>query len=520
MIVTLALIASLSNPSQIIFTNATIIDGTGKPAFVGAVKVQGDKIVAVTEMYDAAPEEKVIDANGLVLAPGFIDSHSHADGGIKAEPAASSPVFQGITTAVVGQDGFLPASYQDSMSAILQVKPSINFAAFTGHNAIRGKILGQDYKRPATEAEIAKMKTLVETDMKAGALGLSTGLEYNPGFYSKTEEVIELAKIASKYQGSYISHMRSEDREMMQAVDELIRIAQEAKLPAQVSHIKLGLPSVWGKTDEVIGKFTRANQSGLNISADIYPYTYWQSTITVITNSRDWDKVETWRDAIADTGGADKILLTSYSDPEHAKDWSGKTIAQIADETGRKPEEIVYEIVKKTQLNGNKGGASVIVTAMDENDIQKFMKWGGTSICSDGGIGGSHPRGAGTFPRVIHHFSQELKTMPLEESVRRMTSLPAKHFGFKNRGVIGIGMKADIVVFDPRTIRDLATPEKPTTLSTGVKYLMVNGQLVIAKGKQTSARPGQILTRTGTKFYPSAAKKTAVLDHVQDLCGG
>lgn len=518
MILSLALLALFSHqPEAILFENATIVDGSGKPSYKGSVLVEGDTIEKIGKMPDYLVGVERVDVSGLVLAPGFIDSHSHADGGIKAEPEAKSQIFQGITTAVVGQDGFLPGSFQDSMTSISQVHPAINFAAFSGHNAIRGSVMGEDYKRASTPAEVLKMKALVEADMKSGALGLSTGLEYNPGFYSKTEEVIELAKTASAYHGSYISHMRSEDREIMPAVDELIRIAREAKLPAQVSHIKLCLPSIWGQANLVIEKLMKAKAEGLKISADIYPYTYWQSTITVITNSREWDKLETWKTAISETGGSDKILLSGYSaDPT----WQGKTIAQLAAEQGLKPEEIVLEIVKKTQLGPTKGSASVIVTAMSEKDIAKLISWPGTSICSDGGIGGSHPRGAGSFPRVLRQYSLDNGVLKLEDAVRRMTSLPAAQFGFKDRGLVKVGMKADLVIFDPKTITDTASPSAPTSLSKGVRFLVVGGKLVISDGMVTKNRPGTILLRDGSPFHPSAGVKTAMLDKVQDLCCG
>lgn len=428
----LACTASVQSPPIIELRNAVIIDGTGKKGVMGSVWFQGDSILAVGKR---GPRAMVVkDLHGLTLTPGFIDSHSHADGKISADPSARSQVTQGITTAIVGQDGGLNGTFTEAMAAIKKAGPAINYAAFSGHNSIREKVMGENQNRPPSDEEQEKMKALVEEDMKAGALGLSTGLEYLPGFYSKTEEVIELAKVASKYGGSYISHMRSEDRTMMESIDELIRIAREAKLPAEISHIKLGLPMVWGRTKEVETKIRTANGQGLKIGADIYPYTYWQSTITVITNRKDWERLDTWKEAIAETGGAQNIRLSDYA-PKPG--WNGKTIDVIAKSINQTPEKVVQDIVL------SKKPASVIVTAMTEKDIEAFMKMTWTAICSDGGIMGSHPRSAGTFPRVLGYYVRERKVLPIEEAIRRMTSLPASRFRFADRGVIAVGKKAD-----------------------------------------------------------------------------
>ncbi len=478
----LAYTTAVQAPPIIELRNAIIVDGSGSKGVRGSVWFKGDTIVAVGKRGPRATVVK--DLHGLTLAPGFIDSHSHADGKIAADPSAKSQVTQGITTAIVGQDGGLSGTFVEAMEAIRKVAPAINYAAFTGHNSIREKVMGENQNRVPTTEELEKMKALVEADMKAGALGLSTGLEYLPGFYSKTEEVIELAKVASRYGGSYISHMRSEDRTMMESIDELIRIAREAKMPAEISHIKLGLPMVWGRTKEVEDKIRTANASGLKISADIYPYTYWQSTITVITNRKDWDRLDTWKEAIEETGGAQNIRLSDYAPkPE----WNGKTIDVIAKSLGQSPEKVVQDIVL------SKKPASVIVTAMTEKDIETFLKMPWTAICSDGGIMGSHPRSAGTFPRVLGYYVRERKVLPLEEAIRRMTSMPAARFRLPDRGLIAVGKKADLVVFNPKTIRDFATPANPGALSVGISIVVVNGSFVMDDGAMKPHRPGRIL---------------------------
>ncbi len=467
------------------FRNGIIIDGTGTKPVKGSVWVRGDSIVAVGKKGPVASIVK--DLKGLVIAPGFIDSHSHADGNIEKFPDAESQVFQGITTAIIGQDGFLSGTFEKVVTNIQQAHPSINFAAFTGHNSIRTKVMGQDQNRPPSKKELDSMKALVKEDMKAGALGLSTGLEYLPGFYSHVDEIIACAKVAKKFGGSYVSHIRSEDRQIMESIDELIKISKEAKLPARISHIKLGLPSVWGQNKEVKAKMDRARSAGLQVSCDIYPYPYWQSTITVITNRKDWEKVEVWRDAIAETGGPQNILLSDYSaKPE----WKGKTILQISELEKQKPEDIVHGIVQ------SKLGAEVIVTSMKEKDIEAFMRLPYASICSDGGIKGSHPRGAGSFPRVLARYVREKKLLSLQEAIRKMTSLPASYHSFRDRGRIAPNFKADLVVFDPKKIQDRATPVNPTALSEGISMVMVNGALVIDGGKMTVNRPGRILRHT------------------------
>ncbi|MBX3119074.1 MAG: D-aminoacylase [Fimbriimonadaceae bacterium] len=505
--------------------DATLIDGSGSAPYRACVKVKDGIIVFVRKcgpehVHLAEFSSPLIDGSGLVLVPGFIDAHSHADFGIADDPSAESQVRQGITTAVVGQDGIWSEPYTDAMTRILNAEPAINFAAFTGHGGIRNHVLGgDDFERWAYPEEIERMKGLVEADLKAGALGLSSGLEYNPGFFSNTDEVIELAKIAAKYKGSYISHVRNEDTNALASFKELIRIAEEAKIPAQISHIKLGLPSVWGQSKQAIALFEDARKRGVDVSADIYPYTYWQSGITVLTPSRDWDRIGVWKQAIRDLGDASRIRLAECT---YKPDWAGKTIQEIADAASQDPAEIIQEIVLNTYGPGKSGRASVIVTAMAEGDIVRFMQWALTSFSSDGAIGGSHPRGAGSFPRVLGHYVRKAGVLSLEEAIRKMTSLPAKRFGFKDRGLVKEGMRADLVLFDPGSIIDTATPTNPRSFSKGIRYVIVNGRSVLNNGEMTSERPGQIITRTGAPFKPTTSLPTFLASHAGHVscCGG
>ena len=468
----------------------TVIDGHGGPRYEADVRFAGDRIVAVGQL-EPILGERVIRARGMVICPGFIDSHSHADGGIAKEPTALSQVTQGVTTSVVGQDGGWSKPVAERLKELESANPAINFAMFSGEGGIRGKVMGKDFERPATPAEIEKMDDLVEQDMKAGALGVSTGLEYDPGHYSTTEELISLCKVAAKYHGMYISHVRDEGNGALDSFKELIRIAREANCPAQISHIKLATFAVWNRANEAITLFNQARTEGLDISADIYPYLYWQSSITAMTVSREFDKPETWKRALDETGGGKNVLLTRYS-PKPT--WQGKTVAEIAQAQSKTETEIVNEIVKKTHFPGSKEEESVVVTAMTDADMLAFVKWPNTMFCSDGSIGGTHPRGAGSFPRALANFAQPAGPLRMEEVVRKMTSLPAQRFQLKDRGELRPGAFADIVIFDPKHIIDRATPKNPTALSEGVIDVFVNGVEVLSGGK-AAGRGGRALKR-------------------------
>lgn len=468
-----------------LLVNGTVVDGHGGPRYQADVRIQGDRIVAVGKLA-RQPGEKVFNVKGLVVAPGFIDAHSHADGGISKEPQAISQITQGITTAVVGQDGIWHKPVRDQLDEFARLKPALNFAMFSGHGGIRGKVMGKGFDRASTPGEVVMMDGLVEADMEAGALGLSSGLEYDPGHYSTTEELISMAKVVGRHGGLYISHVRDEGDGALESFRELIRIGREGGCPAQVSHIKLGTQPVWGKAGEAVGLFEEARRSGVRITADIYPYLYWQSSITAMTVSREFDKLETWQRALDETGGGKNVLLTRYS-PHPA--WQGKTVAELAAETGKSEAAVVLEVVQQT--TGGKGEESAVVTAMTEADMRTFAHWRDTMFCSDGSIGGSHPRGAGSFPRVLARLAGG---MGLEEAVRKMTFLPASTFKLADRGEIRPGAFADVVVFDPASIQDTATPKNPTSLSKGMRFVWVNGVWTLRDGK-VIGRAGRALKR-------------------------
>ena len=481
----------LSQTPSILISGGTLVDGTGAKSRRADVRIVDHRIAEVG-LLKPKPGERVINAQGLIVAPGFIDTHSHADGRIFDEPAAESQIRQGITTAIVGQDGGGRLPLADFFSRLDEKHPALDFASFVGHGAVRRQVMGTDYKRPATADEIAKMIEIVEREMNAGALGLSSGLEYDPGYYSSTEELIACARVAAKHGGIYISHVRDEANKSMESFREVIRIAREARIPAQISHIKLGSTNVWGRADEVLKLLAEANREGLDVSADVYPYLYWQSTITVLIPTRNWDDRAAWEKGLAEVGGAKNVLLGNYS---LDASWQGKTIAEISQMTGKDAVTVIQEIVRKTHGEGATGRESVIVTSMVEEDLQKFMRAPRTMFCSDGAIRGAHPRGAGTFPRILGRYVREQKVMTLEEAIRKMTSLPSQRMGFKDRGVIKEGMKADLAIFNAQKIIDRATTSEPTAAPEGMEYVLVSGALVLDGGQMTTARSGRALKR-------------------------
>jgi N-acyl-D-amino-acid deacylase len=481
----LAALIPLTITYSILIQGGTIIDGTGAPERKADIRIQGSRIIEIAPHLTPLKDEKIISAKNLVVAPGFIDAHSHASGGITEDPLAISQITQGITTAVVGQDGGWDKPLREYFQDLASAKPAINFAAFTGHGGIRAHILGENYKRTATPEEIKKMTTLVAQDMRDGALGLSSGLEYDPGYYSNTEELIALARAARTNRGLYISHMRDEADKTFEAIQELEIISRQAQIPAQISHIKLGSAAVWGRSKEAADQTKKPN-----ITADVYPYTFWQSTIAALSPSRDWDDRKIWVKALADVGGPANVRLTKFTpDPK----WQGKTLDVLSKELNKDPIAIIQEILKRT--TDGEGSQSVVVTAMQESDLETFIRAPRIMFCSDGSIGGSHPRGAGSFPRILSRYVRERKTIPLTEAIRKMTSLTARTFGLLDRGEIKPNFIADITIFDPKTIQDHATPTDPKALSTGIKTVIVSGQITVANGKPTGARNGKIIKK-------------------------
>lgn len=472
-----------------LIVNARVVDGTGAPARAAHVRVAGDRILAVGKLRRLAGEE-VLDARGLVLAPGFIDSHSHHDESLSEQRAALPVVSQGITTIVVGQDGSSEASLAQFFSGFESRPAAVNIASYTGHGRIRAAVMGDDYKRRATPREIAAMKSLIRTDMQAGALGLSTGLEYDPGIYSSPSEILELAAETARLGGRYITHIRSEDRKVWDAIDEAIEIGRATKMPVQISHAKLAMIDWWGQAPRFIAKLEAARRDGINISADIYPYEDWHSTLTVLFPERDFKNRETAEFALKSLAPAEGLRLTMYK-PEPSL--VGKTVAEIANARGQDPATTLMDLIAAAPNPGE--DESVMGTSMSPQDIAVLMKWRGTNICSDGTLDGGHPRGAGAFTRVLRKYVREDELLSLEEAVHKMTGLTASHMGIEDRGVIRPGAYADLVLFDPATIADRSTVQNPKALSVGIDRVWVNGRLVYQNGTETGSWPGKVIRR-------------------------
>ncbi len=473
----------------LLITGGMVIDGTGGKARRADVRIVGDRIAQVGKL-KPRKGERVIDAANMIVAPGFIDTHSHVDGELLTRPDAETHIRQGITTSIVGQDGGSHLPLKDYFAQLEAKHVALNIASFAGHGTIRGEATGKDYKRVVTPVELDKMRELTAQEMQAGALGLSSGLEYDPGFYSTTDELVACAEVAGRYGGLYISHVRDEGNQAIESFEELITIARRGKLPAQISHIKLDTSPSWGKAGDVLKRMDTANKEGLDISADVYPYLYWQSTITVLIPSRDWQNRDLWAKGLAEVGGAEHIRLSTYT-PDAM--WQGKTIAEIATMTGKDAITVIQEVVQKTHGEGATGQESVVVTAMTEDDLSRFVASPRIMFCTDGSLTPTHPRGAGSFPRILGVYVREKRLLTLEQAIHKMTALPAKRMGFRDRGTLKPGMKADVVIFDPTTVKDTATVAAPAAPPVGLPYVIVNGAVVLDNNKITGNRPGQVL---------------------------
>jgi N-acyl-D-amino-acid deacylase len=485
----------VSEPAGVVIVNARVIDGSGGPSRSVNVRIVGERIATVGN-FAASAQDSVVEADGLVLAPGFIDTHSHHDIGIFDLPEALAAVSQGITTIVAGQDGSQQYPLQQFFASLETSPAAINVASYAGHGTLRGQVMGEDYRRHATADELAKMSGLLHTEMEAGALGLSSGLEYDPGSFAAPEELVELAKAAASDGGRYISHIRSEDQYFWEAIDEIIAIGREARIPVQVSHIKLAMTRWWGQAGRLKSRLDEARASGVDITADIYPYRAWNSEFSWLTTlfpGRDLDRRDGAEYILHDMLSPQGILLATYR-PEPA--YAGKTIAEIAEIRGSDPETTLMELLKaEVGMKGNEDRSQMLGFAMDEPDIESIMAWPHTVIGSDGDLDGVHPRGFGAFTRFLGHYVRERKVLSLEEGVRRMTSLSAQQVGILERGSIRAGNYADLVLFDPDRVSDRATFEDPHVPSVGIDKVWVNGQLVFAGGQITGTRPGKPVRR-------------------------
>ena len=492
LLLSVGIAASVSADTLIV--NAVIIDGSGAPSEQGSVRMSGAHIVAKGDLVPL-DTDTVIDAAGHVLAPGFIDTHSHADALILSQREALAKVTQGITTVIVGQDGESPYPLTAFFTALEQQPAKINVAAFAGHNTLRNEVMHPDTNRSASEVEVDAMQMLLRSELAAGALGLSSGLEYEPGIYSTPAEVLLLAQEAARVGGRYISHLRSEDRWFEDAVEEIIQIGRVTGMPVKVSHIKLAMTRLWESAPALIAQLDAARAEGIDITADLYPYTYWQSHMMVLLPERDPLDLNAINFVLHELAPPDGIIFTHFpTRPEVV----GKTLTEVAGFYGKSAADTFSLLAQESvayALKTGEPGDMMIGTSMTEADVSALMLWPHTNICTDGSLLDRHPRGAGSFPKVLGRYVRDLGRLSLEQAIHKMTGLPAEHMGLTQRGKVAEGYIADLVLFNPATITDRATTQAPHQFSEGVSDVWVAGQRVLQRGINNDTFPGRVLRR-------------------------
>ncbi len=481
--------AEVPQPASWVIAGAQVADGTGGPLRKANVRIAGDSILDVGT-FSPRDGETVVPAEGFVLTPGFIDIHNHSTEGLLTEPLAVSQISQGITTLVVGADGNSPWPIKEYLNKLRRSPAALNVMGMVGHATVRRQVMGDDYARPARGEEVARMEALVEQAMREGAVGLSSGLEYEVGGYATTDEVTALARVAARYGGFYMTHIRDEADRVFEALAEAIAIGRAARIPVQISHIKLGTVGVWGNANRAVHMVEEARARGVEVTADCYPYDAWSSTITVLVPNKRHGHRPSVAKGLADVGGAQNVMIVRMQ--EHPE-YEFRTLEEIANARGISPVELYMEIVRE-------GGASVVCRSMIEADIRTFYTQPWVMVASDGGIGARHPRGAGAFPKVLGRYVREQGWLPLVEAIRKMTSLPAARLKLTDRGILREGSKADLVLFDPKAVTDHSTFSEPHKLPEGIYKVWVNGVEVWGAGpeapgqpKVTGARPGRVL---------------------------
>ncbi len=493
--------------ADVVIRGAVLYDGSGQPGAVGDLAIRGDKVVGVGK-FAIAGKPRIIDGDGLVISPGFIDLHTHSDTPLTkaATKANLNYLMQGVTTAVTGNCGFGPSDVAGYFKTMEQGGIGSNVIHQVPHNAVRERVMGNANRAP-TAKELQRMEELVDEGMKAGAWGLATGLIYNPGTYSKTDELVALAKVAAKHGGFYASHIRDESSGVLVAIEEILEIARRAGIRIHISHIKVSGRRAWGKAPDVIALIRRARTKGIEVTADQYPYIASSTSLAATLIPAKYRE------------GSAKALLQRLDDPDLGpkmradivksidgrlggktlriasyvpkRQWQGKSLDEIATLEKKSPLEIVIEIQRN-------GGASVVNFGMNEDEVRLFMKEPWVATASDGSsqvpaTTVPHPRSYGCFPRKIGYYSLAEKVIPLEQALRSASGLPADILKLPQRGYLKVGYYADVVVFDPKTFRDTATFDQPHQYATGVRYLFVNGQLAIDQGRYTGTLPGRVL---------------------------
>ncbi len=530
---------------DLVITNGHIIDGTGSPWYSGEVAIRDGKIAAIGNL-SAAPRKRTIDAAGKVVAPGFIDMLGQSEQSILVDPRLPSKIYQGITSEITGEgnsiapvnDAILHSdrdtydhykitpdwrTFRQYFVRLEKQGMGINLASFVGATQVRRMVLGDDDKQPAP-AELEEMKAMVRDAMKDGAVGVSTALEYAPAPYAKTEELIALATEAGKFGGLYATHMRDESNAVLPAIDEALRIGREAHVPVEIWHLKVAGKKNWGRMPEVVAKISSARAAGADVSADTYAYTAWDNdfsafippwahdggTQKLLERLRDpaaRDRIrkdmltpsDAWDNEWQEIPGPDSILITDTTNPQLLP-LQGKRLSEIAKLWNKDPMDALFDFLIQDPTS------SVAVFGMSQADVTLALQQPWVAIDNDNGgtapegiLGQAHPhpRAYGTFPRILAKYVREEKALTLEDAIRKFSALPAQRMRLTDRGVLKAGMWADVVIFDPATVRDRATFDQPNQLSEGMEYVLVNGALVIDQGKMTGILPGKVLRGAG-----------------------
>lgn len=522
---TTALVAAIGAPAllvrradyEIVIRGGTVFDGTGAAGAVRDVAIHGGKIAAIAPSVSERGTREM-DARGLIVSPGFIDIHSHADSSLSSDPRAESVIRQGITTIVGGQDGSSsgvdgPDSFRSYMSGIAVLKPAVNVAAMVGLGSVRGRVVGND-DRPATDAEVARMTALVEAALSAGACGASSGLEYTPGAFASTAELIALCKPLSVRRLPYATHMRNEDDKLLDSIDESIAVARGAKCPLQISHLKTQGPRNWGKLDDAFKRVADARKDGIDAAFDRYPYTAYSTGLTNLfpvwsrdggtdaflarlSNAETAPRIkQATLDKVELIGGWGNVHITSVRAPED-RAAEGKRLGAYAASLSADAYDLCVQLLRRS--GGNVG---MVGFAMSEDNIDRILAHPQGMVCSDGGgfatdgptrRGSPHPRGLGAFARVLGRYVRERKALTLAQAIHKMSALPASRIGLKDRGRLAVGLPADVAVFDANTVADLATYEQPFQYAVGFRAVIVNGAVAFADGAREGAGRGVVV---------------------------
>lgn len=499
---------------DLLIQNGSIVDGTGGSAYTADIAIIGDKIVKLGDI-DGEKADRVIDATGMVVSPGFIDLHTHADRNIRENPAIENYLRQGVTTILAGNCGNSPVNFGEYFQSVEDIGVALNMGMLVGHNSVRAEVMGNDNRAP-TVLEQSRMEALIKAAMDDGAFGMSTGLIYLPGTYSDTDEVISLARVVSGEGGIYATHIRNEFELIIEAIEEAITIGRQADLPVQISHYKVADNTMWGDSTITLGLIEAARKEGLDVAIDQYPYTAGSTGLANVfptwarAGSREdfqarLDDPETRAKIKAGTvrklngaraaGDLSRITIASFSNhPEY----SGKTMAEVTRMNGLAPSiENGAEVAMDILYDGD---GSAIYFMMVEEDVRRIMLAPFTSIASDGsavpfGENIPHLRNYGTFPRVLARYVREENVLSLEQAIYKMTALPASRMRLTSRGTLAVGMVADINVFDPETVSDNDDWARPHQYATGFSHVIVAGELVIDNNTRTNIYPGRILRR-------------------------